>query len=121
MDLNPNFENLRRPVLFLLAVVLLSYAFFENRYTSGDYWLSEVPVVAALLTAAIYWQLRKEVWFWSIIFVAVVVQGGLSILFPVPLITPSSPILLVLVCLDLVLLAGCIRLIGGIASKRGEF
>lgn len=118
MDLNPNFENLSRPILFLLAVVLLGYAFFENRYTSGDYWLSEVPVVAVLLTVPIYWQLRREMWFWSIILVVVAVQGGLSILFPVPLITPSSPILLLLVCLDLLLLAVCIRFIGRIASKR---
>jgi hypothetical protein len=119
MDLKPNFENLSRPVTLLLLVVVMLFAFVENTATvSGAYWLSEAPLIAILLITAVYWHLRKQVWFWAVIIAVAATDGLLVVLFPVSLTVPSGPILLVLVSFNLLLLMACIQFVGRMADRR---
>jgi hypothetical protein len=113
MELKPNFENLSRPVTLLLLIVVMLYAYVENTATvSRAYWLSEAPLIAILLIIAVYWHLRKRIWFWTVIAAVAITQGILAVLFPVSLTVPSSPILFALVVLDLFFITACIQFVG---------
>jgi hypothetical protein len=113
MDLKPNFDNFSRPVLFCVVVVGMAFAYAVNRVPgASEYWLSEVPLAAILLIVPMYWHLRTKFWFWTVVSTVVALQAALILAFPVPMITPSSPVLLALVIPSFLILMTCIKFVG---------
>ena len=118
MDLKPHYDNFTRPVLFFLGIIVLLCAFAVNTIAVvREYWLSETLLIAVLLTIVAYWHLRLKIWFWGTVAAISVLQGGLTFLFPAPLIIPGSPLLFLLVFFDLFLLVACIKFIGRKVSE----
>lgn len=113
MNVQPNYNNLSRKFFVICGVFLFLLAFLQATLLKANtHWMVGAPIIATIITTALYWHLRMNVWFWVIIAPIVVGEGILCFLIPLPYFEPAAPVLIALAIVDTLLMMMCVKVIG---------